>query len=56
MPAALIATNSFRARGLAAWISRALDHVQNPKELEKIKKEVKTLCQRFPMYTERLKA
>jgi len=59
-----IGTPSITTRGLkeremekvAAWIDRAITHHQNPGELAKIKKEVKTFCLRFPMYTERLKA
>jgi glycine hydroxymethyltransferase len=59
-----IGTPSITTRGLkekdmlkvAAWIDRAITSAQNPKELETIKKEVKTFCMKFPMYTERLKA
>jgi len=40
---------------IAAWIDRAIQHHQNPKELAKIRAEVKTLCLKFPMYKERLK-
>lgn len=41
---------------LAAWIDRALTQHQNPKELAKIRAEVKTLCLKYPVYQERLKA
>ncbi len=41
---------------IAAWINRAITHHQNPKELVKIKAEVKALCLKFPMYRERLRA
>ncbi len=59
-----IGTPSITTRGLkekemakvAVWINRALSNIQNPKELAKIKAEVKTLCLRFPMYMERLRA
>ncbi len=59
-----IGTPSITSRGLkgkdmaqvAAWIDRAITHHQNPKELEKIKKEVKVLCLKYPMYSERLRA
>jgi glycine hydroxymethyltransferase len=59
-----IGTPSITTRGLkekdmlkvAAWIDRAITNAQSPKELEKIKKEVKTFCMKVPMYTERLKA
>ncbi len=40
---------------VAEWIDRALNNIENPAELEKIKSEVKTLCQRFPLYAHRLK-
>ncbi len=59
-----IGTPAVTTRGLtekdmgqvAAWINRALDNTQNPKALAKIKAEVKTLCLKYPMYKERLKA
>ena len=59
-----IGTPAITTRGLkerdmvtvAAWIDRAITNHQNPKELEKIKKEVKALCLKFPMYSERLRA
>jgi glycine/serine hydroxymethyltransferase len=41
---------------VAAWIDRALTNHQNPKELAKIRAEVKTLCLKYPVYKERLKA
>jgi len=41
---------------IAAWINRAIAAHQNPKELQKIKNEVKALCLKFPMYKDRLKA
>ena len=41
---------------LAAWINRAITNHQNSKELAKIRAEVKTLCLKYPMYKERLKA
>jgi glycine hydroxymethyltransferase len=59
-----IGTPAVTSRGLvekdmatiAAWINRAITHHQNPKELAKIKAEVKTLCLKHPIYQERLKA
>ncbi len=59
-----IGTPAITTRGLkekdmvkvAAWITRAIAAHQNPKELAKIKAEVKTLCLKYPMYKERLKA
>lgn len=59
-----IGTPAVTTRGLkekdmtkvAAWINRAITNHQNPKELAKIKAEVKALCLKFPMYKERLKA
>ena len=41
---------------IAAWMDRAIAHHQNPKELAQIRKEVKALCLKYPMYKERLKA
>ncbi len=40
---------------VADWIDRALKNIENGAELEKIKGEVKTLCERFPLYAHRLK-
>ncbi len=40
---------------IAAWINRAIASHQNPKELAKIRGEVKALCLKYPMYKERLK-
>jgi glycine hydroxymethyltransferase len=59
-----IGTPAITTRGLkekdmakvAAWIDRAIQHHQNPKELAKIRVEVKALCLKFPMYKERLRA
>ncbi len=59
-----IGTPAITTRGLtekdmpkvAAWINRAITAHQNPKELSKIKSEVKALCLKHPMYKERLKA
>jgi len=59
-----IGTPAVTTRGLkekdmakvAAWIDRAITQHQNPNELAKIRSEVKTLCLKFPMYKERLKA
>ncbi len=59
-----IGTPAITTRGLkekdmvkvAAWINRAITNHQNPKELAKVKAEVKALCLKFPMYKERLKA
>ena len=53
-----IGTPAITTRGLkerdmekvAAWINRAITNHQNPKELDKIKKEVKAFCLKFPMY------
>src|SRR5258708_31670404 len=41
---------------IAAWMDRAIANAQNPKELAKIRTEVKALCLRYPMYKERLRA
>jgi len=41
---------------LAEWIDRAIANRANPKALEGIRKEVKSLCLKYPMYKERLKA
>ena len=41
---------------VAAWIDRRHHAPENPKELAKIRAEVKALCLKFPMYKERLKA
>lgn len=59
-----IGTPAITTRGLkekdmvkvASWISRAIASHQNPKELAKIKSDVKALCLKYPMYKERLKA
>ena len=59
-----IGTPAVTSRGLAekdmvkiaAWINRAITNHQNPKELAKIRAEVKTLCLKYPVYKERLKA
>jgi len=40
---------------VAEWIDRALKNIENAAELAKIKAEVKTLCERFPLYAHRLK-
>ncbi len=40
---------------VAEWIDRALKNIENSAELAKIKAEVKVLCQRFPLYADRLK-
>ncbi|MBW6511849.1 MAG: serine hydroxymethyltransferase [Desulfuromonadaceae bacterium] len=40
---------------VAGWIDRALAHVEDSAELEKIHKEIRALCQRFPLYAHRLK-
>ena len=58
-----IGTPAVTTRGLkekdmatvAAWIDRTLSNPQNPKELKKIRGEVKAFCVRFPMYKNRLK-
>ena len=59
-----IGTPAITSRGLtekdmvkvAAWINRAITNHQNTKELTKIRAEVKTLCLKYPVYKERLKA
>jgi len=59
-----IGTPSITTRGLkekdmafvAEAISRAIAQHDQPKALEKIRASVKKLCQRFPMYSERLRA
>ncbi len=40
---------------VAEWIDRALNNMDNAAELEKIKAEVKALCQQFPLYAHRIK-
>ncbi len=40
---------------VAEWIDRALKNIENPAELAVIKGEVKSLCERFPLYAHRLK-
>ena len=40
---------------IAEWIDRAISNRNNSKEIEKIRKEVKGLCLKYPMYTERHK-
>ncbi|MBW2452629.1 MAG: serine hydroxymethyltransferase [Deltaproteobacteria bacterium] len=39
---------------VAAWIDRALKNIDNDKELNEIRVEVKELCQQFPLYAHRL--
>lgn len=39
---------------VAEWIDRALKNSDNAAELAKIRAEVKTLCQQFPLYAHRL--
>ncbi|MBW2520936.1 MAG: serine hydroxymethyltransferase [Deltaproteobacteria bacterium] len=39
---------------VAAWIDRALKNIDNDKELNEIRGEVKELCQQFPLYAHRL--
>lgn len=59
-----IGTPSITTRGLkekdmskvADWIDRAIKQRAEPKALETIRKEVKALCVKHPMYTERLRA
>lgn len=58
-----IGTPAMTTRGLkeremakvAAWIDDVLMHTQDSVTLEKIRKDVKALCLKFPMYKERLK-
>ncbi|MDF1579595.1 MAG: serine hydroxymethyltransferase [Desulfuromonadales bacterium] len=40
---------------VAGWIERALADVEDSAELEKIREEIRALCQRFPLYAQRLK-
>ncbi len=59
-----IGTPAITTRGLkekdmtkiAVWINRAITSHHDPKELAKIRAEVKALCLKFPMYKDRLKA
>ncbi len=59
-----IGTPAVTTRGLkekemakvAVWINRAITSHQNPKELARVRTEVKALCLKYPMYKERLKA
>ncbi|MFW6387497.1 MAG: serine hydroxymethyltransferase, partial [Thermodesulfobacteriota bacterium] len=39
---------------VACWIRRALDNIDNDKELAVIRAEVKELCKQFPLYAHRL--
>jgi len=39
---------------VAGWIDRALKNIDNEAELAKIRAEVKSLCQQFPLYAHRL--
>ncbi|MGC9518067.1 MAG: serine hydroxymethyltransferase [Desulfuromonadaceae bacterium] len=39
---------------VACWIRRALDNIDNDKELAAIRAEVKELCKQFPLYAHRL--
>jgi glycine hydroxymethyltransferase len=39
---------------VACWIRRALDNIDNGKELAVIRAEVKELCKQFPLYAHRL--
>jgi glycine hydroxymethyltransferase len=58
-----IGTPSITTRGLkekdmekvAAWIDRAVAGHENPQALAQVRKEVKALCLKHPMYTERLR-
>jgi glycine hydroxymethyltransferase len=53
-----VTTRGFKEKqmaNIASWINRAIMNRANPKELAKIRAEVKTLCLKFPMYKERLK-
>ncbi|MCD6581640.1 MAG: serine hydroxymethyltransferase [Desulfuromusa sp.] len=40
---------------VAEWIDRALNNIENSAELIKIRREVKELCLKFPLYAHRLK-
>ncbi len=59
-----IGTPSVTTRGLkeaemgqiAAWINRAVENRGNSNELDKIRGEVRQLCERFPLYPDRMAA
>lgn len=54
-----VTTRGFKEKEMAkiaGWIDASIANRANPKALAKIRAEVKTLCQKFPMYQERLKA
>jgi len=54
-----VTTRGFKEKQMAqiaAWIDRAITNRANPKEIAKIRAEVKTLCKKFPMYAERLRS
>ncbi|MES2998785.1 MAG: serine hydroxymethyltransferase [Pseudomonadota bacterium] len=38
-------------REVASWVCEVLDHLQDPSIVEKIRKQVVTLCQQFPVYS-----
>jgi glycine hydroxymethyltransferase len=41
---------------LAQWIQEAIEHREDARQIARIRKEVKTLCLKHPMYSERLRA
>ncbi len=59
-----VGTPSVTTRGLkeaemaqiAAWINRAVENRANSSELAKIRSEVRALCERFPLYPDRVAA
>jgi glycine hydroxymethyltransferase len=41
-------------RQIGAWIDEALQNIENPAVLTKIRGEIRELCQQFPLYAHRL--
>ena len=53
-----VTTRGFKEKQMAqiaTWIDAAITQRANPKAIAKIRAEVKTLCQKFPMYQDRLR-
>ena len=53
-----VTTRGFKEKQMAqiaGWIDRAIAQRADPKAIAKIRAEIKAVCQKFPMYKERLK-
>jgi glycine hydroxymethyltransferase len=53
-----VTTRGFKEKEMAkiaGWIDAAITNRANPKAIAKIRTEIKAVCQKFPMYKERLK-